>query len=78
MTPVAYIRRRILGLSQQDLAERVGHSQPSVSRWETAGTFPADVMPIIRKMAAENPAWSDTLFFEAPETTDDESRTGAI
>lgn len=66
--PVAHIRRKILGLSQQELAKRLGVTQATVSRWERAGRFPAEYQPAIRRMAiGSGNGWSDTWFFEVPE-----------
>jgi len=65
MTPVEFIRKSVLGLTQAELAGELGTTQATVSRWETAGTFPADAMPKIRALASNKP-WSDTWFFEVP------------
>lgn len=41
MTSFLRQRRILLGVSQADLAERIGVSQQTVARWETSGQIPA-------------------------------------
>ncbi|MDP9849226.1 helix-turn-helix domain-containing protein [Streptosporangium lutulentum] len=44
-----YDRRTELGLSQAELAERAGMTQPQVSRLETGGVTPT--LPLLRRLA---------------------------
>jgi ribosome-binding protein aMBF1 (putative translation factor) len=44
-----YDRRTELGLSQVELAERAGMTQPQVSRMEGGGTVPT--LPLLRRLA---------------------------
>ncbi len=43
-------RRTMLGLSQAELAERCGMTQPQISRMEGGGTVPT--IPLLRRLAA--------------------------
>jgi HTH-type transcriptional regulator/antitoxin HipB len=43
-------RREELGLSQRQLAERAGMTQPGIARFEAAGTTPA--IPALERLAA--------------------------
>jgi ribosome-binding protein aMBF1 (putative translation factor) len=44
-----YDRRKELGLSQTQLAERAGMTQPQISRIEGGGTVPT--LPLLRRLA---------------------------
>jgi len=66
MNPVIYIRKEVLGLSQEALAEIVGTTQPTVHRWEKEGRFPHSAQPKIRELGMAKGEWSDTWFFEVP------------
>jgi transcriptional regulator with XRE-family HTH domain len=73
MTPVEFIRKTVLKLTQSQLAEALDTTQASVSRWETAGRFPTDIQPKVRELARGG-MWSDTWFFDVP--TDAETANG--
>jgi ribosome-binding protein aMBF1 (putative translation factor) len=44
------IRREELGLSQRQLAERAGMTQPGIARFEAGGTTPT--LPLLERLAA--------------------------
>lgn len=73
MNTVAHIRKKVLGLSQQALADVAGVSQATVSRWENGELEPnRDEMSLIRSKAIDDgKAWDDSWFFEVPPQTDE-------
>jgi transcriptional regulator with XRE-family HTH domain len=67
MTPVAHIRRHVLGMTQVELAAALKVSQPTVCRWERQGLFPAEYQRRVRELAnAAGLTWSDSWFLDAP------------
>jgi transcriptional regulator with XRE-family HTH domain len=67
MTPVAHIRRRVLKMTQVQLAAALKVSQPTVCRWERQGLFPAEYQRRVRALArAAGLPWSDSWFLDAP------------
>lgn len=68
MRPIEHIRRNVLRLSQVEMAELIGVTQPTVSRWENGEFEPSmAAMEIIRATArARKIRWSDRWFFETP------------
>lgn len=72
LTPLRHIRRTILGVTQQRLAELTGVSQATVSRWEDGELFPSlNEMSAIRNEAIRlGKEWDDGLFFSTPESSD--------
>jgi DNA-binding transcriptional regulator YiaG len=69
MSPLAYIRRDILGLSQAAFAVIVKTSQATVSRWETGELEPdREQLRLIRQaVRARRLRWHDKWFFERPD-----------
>jgi predicted transcriptional regulator len=66
MKPLEYIRRKVFGVSQVEMAAIAGVNQGTVSRWE-AGTLKPDleVLERIRASAHERGIkWRDSWFFE--------------
>lgn len=69
MSPVLFIRKHVLGLSQAQLAGKLDVTQPTVQRWEKAGLFPAEQQMEVRRLGMEAcKTWSDAWFFEVPDT----------
>lgn len=67
MSPVAHIRKRVLGMTQVELAAALKVSQPTVCRWERHGLFPAEYQRRVRELAkAAGHTWSDSWFLDAP------------
>lgn len=68
MTPLFFIRKRLLGVSQPVLASIAGTTQSTVSRWERGELEPNRAeMARIREAAIERGVeWSDRFFFEVP------------
>ena len=74
MNPVQHIRIKVLGLSQTDLARRLGKHPSRLSRWEKRGFIPAEEQQGVRKVAKElGVEWSDSLFFEVPASPTSEA-----
>lgn len=74
MTPMAYIRREKLKLTQVGMARVAGVTQATVSRWEQeCGGLEPDrkAMDAIRTYASEHGIeWHDRWFFEAPPASE--------
>lgn len=70
MTPLEYIRVRILDLNQTDMAGIAGVSQGTVSRWEAGSQVPDHTaMSRIRDhIRRRRLPWNDTWFFEVPKS----------
>ena len=69
MSPMEFIRRKVLGLSQAGMASLTEVNQATVSRWER-GTLEPDraAMARIRAQAElQGIKWRDKWFFEAPK-----------
>lgn len=67
MTPVRFIRKTVLGLTQKQLADQLGRKQPTIHRWEKEGRFPSDAQDKIRELGrGKTEQWSDAWFFEVP------------
>lgn len=66
MTPMAYIRKEVLRISQVAMAEIAEVNQTTVSRWEKGDREPSrDAMARIRNFARRRGIkWSDRWFFE--------------
>lgn len=72
--PVRFIRRDVLGLTQAQLATVLKVKQASVSRWESAGRFPAEHLAAVRQMARMARAdWSDSWIFDPPAKLADQA-----
>lgn len=69
MTPIAFIRQNVFGLSQSAFATLADTTQPTVSRWENEELAPdTNQCALIRKAALERGlALDDRWFFELPE-----------
>jgi HTH-type transcriptional regulator/antitoxin HipB len=50
LAEAVHTRREALGLSQRQLAERAGMTQPGVARFEAGGTMPT--IPVLQRLAA--------------------------
>jgi transcriptional regulator with XRE-family HTH domain len=57
---LVYDRRTALGLTQAELAERAGMTQPQLSRLESGGATPT--VPLLRRLAAALDAELDISF----------------
>lgn len=68
MNPILRIRRKVLEVTQGDLAEIAGVSQGTVSKWEKGELEPSrEELGRIRDEAqARGLDWSDSWFFEVP------------
>jgi transcriptional regulator with XRE-family HTH domain len=67
MTPMLYIRRDVLKLSQVEMAEIAGVSQSTVSRWESGVAPSLGELALIRAEALRRKVeWRDSMFFEPP------------
>lgn len=68
MTPIAFIRQNVFGLSQSAFASLAETTQPTVSRWENRELAPdTNQCALIRKAALERGLdWDDRWFFELP------------
>ena len=66
--PIRSIRKDVLGVTQKQLAELVGVTQGTVSKWEDGTLFPnVREMSIIRDFARKNgKPWSDSWVFDNP------------
>lgn len=75
MGPIEHIRKKILGVSQADLAGIAGTTQATVSRWENGQLEPSRVeLALIRDaVARQGLDWNDSWFFEAPTPSEQES-----
>lgn len=70
MTPAFFIRKKVLGMTQEALAAALGRKQPTIHRWEQEGHFPRQVQPKVRELGQKaTPDWSDSWFFEVPDET---------
>lgn len=68
MTPIAFIRQNVFGLSQAAFAALADTTQPTVSRWENGELAPdAHQLSLIRDAARERSlSLKDSWFFEVP------------
>lgn len=68
MTPIAFIRQNVFGLSQAAFAALAETTQPTVSRWENGELAPdTNQCALIRRAAQDRSlAWDDRWFFELP------------
>ena len=68
MNAMAHIRKAVFGITQAEMAEIAGASQPTVSRWERGEDEPdREQMARIRAHAWQLvKPWDDRWFFEAP------------
>lgn len=67
-SPALYIRKTVLGLRQVEMAELLGVSQATCSRYEAAGLYPSEAQIIIRDyVRRKRLRWNDSWFFEAPK-----------
>lgn len=68
MNPMLYIRKRVFGVSQTEMAEIAGVSQGTVSKWEAGLLAPdlAELERIRNEAAARELPWDDRWFFESP------------
>lgn len=68
MTPIAFIRQNVFGVSQAAFAALADTTQPTVSRWENGELAPdALQMSRIRAAARERSlTLDDSWFFELP------------
>lgn len=68
MTPIAFIRQNVFGVSQAAFAAMAETTQPTVSRWENEELAPdTNQCSLIRKAAHERGLpWDDRWFFELP------------
>jgi transcriptional regulator with XRE-family HTH domain len=68
MHPITHIRKNVLRLNQASLADLVGVTQATVSRWESGELEPSreELGKIRDEARARGLAWDDRWFFEAP------------
>jgi len=68
MNPLLHIRKKVLRISQTEMAEITATSQATVSRWESGELHPdLPQMASIREAArSRGVKWKDELFFSAP------------
>lgn len=68
MTPMLYVRRDVLGLSQAELATIAETTQGTVSKWESGDLEPdREQLERIREaIKARFLPWKDSWFFEIP------------
>jgi predicted transcriptional regulator len=68
MNPMLYIRKKVFGATQGEMAEIVGVTQGTVSRWETGELEPRlPELDLIREEARRRRLrWKDEWFFKAP------------
>lgn len=71
MSPLLRIRSEILKISQAEMAEVAGVTQPTVSRWEAGMSEPSrDALMRIREAARRKKIkWNDAWFFVMPQAT---------
>lgn len=69
MSQIHHIRRKVLDLTQKELAAICGTSQGTVSKWEKGELSPSlDDLTAIREYAMKNGRpWSDSVVFPAAE-----------
>lgn len=69
MTPIQFIRKSVLGMTQTEFANLAGVAQATVSRWESGGMAPSQrEMAKIRAAAQKaGKPWNDAWFFEVPK-----------
>lgn len=79
MGPILNIRKRVLGMSQAELAVIAGVSQGTVSKWETGELAPdRDQLARIRQEIIDRGIdWDDSWFFEVPAMAPGEASQGA-
>lgn len=79
MGPIEHIRKKILDVSQAELARIAETTQPTVSRWEAGELEPsrAEMARIRDAVMARGIAWDDLWFFEAPALQPDEQQVAA-
>lgn len=70
MNAIHRIRKLVLNITQNELAEIAGVSQATVSRWENGSLEPdRDQLSLIRQSAIQrNIKWDDSLFFLETES----------
>lgn len=68
MTPISYLRKTVLNVTQAELARITGASQATVSRWEAGELEPnARQLRAIRDTAiAAGVEWNDSWVLDAP------------
>lgn len=71
MTPLQYIRTEVFGVTQVEMAEIVGVTQSTISKWESDGASEEPSlgdMAVIRAAAAKRRLrWDDAWFFDVPK-----------
>lgn len=70
MTPMLYVRKRVLGLTQAEMAEIAKARQGTVSKWENGELEPdrAQLGLVRAEIDRRGIAWDDRWFFEVPPT----------
>lgn len=59
--------RRLLGVTQAELARNLGVQQPTISRWERDGYFPWDHSDAVRTLVLKaGKPWQDAWFAVPP------------
>ncbi len=68
MNPMLHIRKRVLAVTQAEMAQIAAVGQATVSRWENRSGAPSRIeLERIRSEALRRGvAWDDSWFFEAP------------
>ncbi|TDQ63600.1 hypothetical protein ATL17_1607 [Maritalea mobilis] len=69
MSKPKIIRKHLFAMTQQEFADALQRTQPSVCEWEQRGEFPRGVLPSLRELGKEKfgRKWQDAWLFEPPK-----------